>query len=245
MELSGFVGIDWRVSEELTSHHLQPDYSLFTFITPFRFVSITLGCGVACIPLFGELRILKIGSYAFGLRRCIHQIVQSLKGFETLYFYLLYGVGIISVLLMIIYQGVLTQVCVRDPQSVVKNPEALTSELWASLAFDPSKCSYQFCSSLKFSLTYDSIDCQTASSTSWMGRYFVAVMWVVQPIVQMVLYAYKVLAQIPIMVTPISIHGDGRSSLRFNCSFEISGRMCSTMWHQPQGESIHLWWLMP
>lgn len=138
VELLGFFDIDWRVSEEPISHRLQRDYN-FTFTFPFRLVSITLGCGIACVPLFGELRILKIGSYAFGLRHCINQIVKSLKGFETLYFYLLYGVGIISVLLFIIYQGTLTQVCVRNPHSVIKNPEALTNELWQSLSTDPSK----------------------------------------------------------------------------------------------------------
>lgn len=108
------------------------------------FGSITVGCGTACIPLFGELRIFKLGSYIFGLRRCINQIVKSLKGFESLYFYILYSVTIIALLLMLVFRGRLTQVCVRDPKTVVKNPESLTNELWQSLAYDKSKYKHSF-----------------------------------------------------------------------------------------------------
>lgn len=102
--------------------------------------SATFGCGLYCIPLLGELRILKIGAIVFGLRRVINQIVKSLQGLQGLYCYILYGVSIMALLLLLVYQGTLTQACVRDPVSVVKNPESLTSELWNSLAYDKSKC---------------------------------------------------------------------------------------------------------
>lgn len=92
-----------------------------------------------CIPLLGEIRILKIGSNAFGLRKCINQIVASLIGLHSICLIVVYAVCLIGIIGLHFYKGALTQACVRDPVGVVKNPESLTHELWHSLAFDKSK----------------------------------------------------------------------------------------------------------
>lgn len=47
--------------------------------------------------------------------------------------------SLVALVLLLVYQGTLTQACVRDPVNVVKNPESLTGELWNSLAYDKSE----------------------------------------------------------------------------------------------------------
>ena len=66
-------------------------------------------------PTLSELRVLKIASYAFDLRKTINLILESVVKLRDLLVFFVYVIFVFAVLGLQTYMGVLTQKCVKTP----------------------------------------------------------------------------------------------------------------------------------
>lgn len=81
-------------------------------------------------PVLCELRVLKICSLSLSLRRTVKIYWQSLVKMRDLLLYILFTMFVVAVLCVQMYQGLLTQRCVKEPKN---------GEVWSSFTGNPGE----------------------------------------------------------------------------------------------------------